>query len=112
MEAGNGCSVSECVRLHPHVCLIVPAVRVETEVWQRARWVIRLSACALKVTASVYLHPAAARRPSAAVLKTSGQPEELAQSEGEAASRAGVQSVWSADTKLAALLSCRETLRL
>lgn len=60
VEAGNGCSVSVCVCLHPHVCLIEPAVRVETEVWQRARWVIRLSPCALKVTATVYLHPAAA----------------------------------------------------
>ena len=52
--------VCVCVCLHPHVCLIVPAVRVETEVWQRARWVIRLSPCALKVTVAVYLHPAAA----------------------------------------------------
>lgn len=52
----GGCAEAEmapasaCVCFHPHVCLIVPAVRVETEVWQRARWVIRLSPCALKVT--------------------------------------------------------------
>lgn len=26
--------------LHPHVCLIVAAVKVETEVWQRTNWVI------------------------------------------------------------------------
>lgn len=49
VEAGNGCSPSVC--LHPHVCSIVPAVRVETEVWQRAYWVIRFPPCALKVTA-------------------------------------------------------------
>ena len=54
VEAGNGCCCF-CV-FHPHVCLIVPAVTVETEVWQRARWVIRLSPCALKVTALLHFH--------------------------------------------------------
>lgn len=40
--------VCVCASFHPHVCLIAPAVRVETEVWQSARWVIRRSPCALK----------------------------------------------------------------
>lgn len=37
---GDGCRL--CV-FHPHVRLIVPAVTVETEVWHRACWVIRVS---------------------------------------------------------------------
>lgn len=44
------CCVSECVS--PSTCVLnCAAVRVETEVWQRGCWVIRLSPCALKVAA-------------------------------------------------------------
>ena len=45
------------LRLRPHVCLIVPAARVETEVWQRARWVIRLLKWQRRLRATAYIQP-------------------------------------------------------